>query len=132
MASPSPSSTMNPPAGSSPSTTTTTTTTTTSSSSTNTNYQHDPNFDTMTPPHLKEMFINSTDILYNHSSIMDQTIPYEWNDKPPLFSNLYPESRQKRGWFNRLSGANNTNKPYSPEIAYPNLLKGVSFLFCFI
>jgi hypothetical protein len=90
------------------------------------------------PPGLKEMFINSTDTLRHRT--LNQRIPKEWNDKPPLFevkassqksttmqqlrpfTNLW-NRRQQQGDTNQN---NNNNNARLAEKEDPNLLKGVS------
>ena len=76
--------------------------------------------DNDTPPALLNMFINSTDTLQGRT--FDQTVPTEWNDKPPLFDP--PPVETKRRW----GGLRSLGDPPKKE-EDPVLLKGVSLCF---
>jgi hypothetical protein len=67
------------------------------------------------PPPLLQLFINSTDTLRRRE--IEQRIPTEWNDKPPLF--FVRVTQRRRFW-------RGPQEEKVTEDEDPNLLKGVS------
>jgi hypothetical protein len=67
------------------------------------------------PPPLEQMFINSSDTLRRRE--INQKIPSEWNDRPPLLHVQVPQRR-------RIWGRNQSKVLTEDEDR--NLLKGVS------
>jgi hypothetical protein len=73
--------------------------------------------DTDVPPPLMQMFINSTDTLRQRQ--LEQRIPSEWNDRPPLF--FVRLAQRRRFW-------RGPQEEKVTEDEDPNLLKGVSLI----